>query len=194
MNRVFFLNFILVVFAIWSKAERLYIHDKLVRLEPTTPEHINYLQALEANSTLDFWTDVLSPNKPIDVHIKENEYEEYISQFKQYSLPFHILLDDLQTMIDDEQQQIAQDHLMRLIKSRWTGQVKADIVGTYASYDEMIEFLQDKANLDPTYIKIIDFGQTFEGRSLKGVSLQFNPSSTRNIWIDCGIHARGKTK
>jgi murein tripeptide amidase MpaA len=67
-----------------------------------------------------------------------------------------------------------------------------DIVGTYASYDEMIEFLQDKANTDPNYIKVLDLGPTFQGRSLKAVSLQFNPSSTRNIWIDCGIHARGK--
>ena len=74
------------------------------------------------------------------------------------------------------------------------GQTKADIVGTYASYDEMIEFLQDKANTNPMYIKVIDLGKTFQGRSLKAISLQFNPSSTRNIWIDCGIHARGKKR
>jgi hypothetical protein len=191
MNQRVFFNFIFILLAVWSKSERLYIHDKLVRLQPITNEHINYLQILEANSTVDFWTDIVSPNKSIEVHLRDNEFEEYISQFKQRSLPFKILVDDLQKIIDDEQEKIEQDHLMRRIQSRWYGQMKPKIVGTYASYDEMIEFIQDKANTNPMYIKTIDLGQTFQGRSLKAISLQFNPSAKRNIWIDCGIHARG---
>jgi len=190
MNRILFF----ICFAISIKAERLYIHDKLVRLEPQTNEHINYLQTLAVNSTIDFWTEIVSPNKSIDIHLRKNEFEEYISQFKQYSLPFQILVDDLQKIIDNEQQQIKQDHLKRQLKNRLYRQMKANIVGTYASYDEMIEFIQNKANNNPMYMKIIDLGQTFQGRSLKTISLQYNPSSKRNIWIDCGIHARGKRK
>jgi len=192
MNRLVVFNFVFIFFAIWGKAERLYVHDKLVRLQPITNEHINYLQVLEENSTIDFWTDIISPNRSIDIHLRENEFEEYISRFKKYSLPFKILIDDLQKIIDDEQQQIQKDYLIRQIKSRWNGQMKPKIVGTYASYDEMIEFIQDKANINPMYIKTIDLGPTFQGRRLKAISLQFNPLSKRNIWIDCGIHARGK--
>jgi hypothetical protein len=192
MNRQFFFVFFLISFAIWSKAERLYVHDKLVRLEPLTAEHINYLQTLEADSTLDFWTEVITPDKPIDVHIRENEYDQYVSQFNQHSLPFKVLIDDLQEVIDNEQQEIAQDRLMRQIQSRWLGETKADIVGTYASYTEMVQFLQDKATADPTHIKVTELGKTFQGRSIQAIAIQFNPSSTRNIWIDCGVHARGK--
>jgi hypothetical protein len=189
MSRLVFL----ISLVIWIKAEQLYLNDKLVRLIPITTEHINYLQDLEVNSSLDFWTDVIAPDKAIDVRIQANEYEQYVSQFKQYSLPYKVLNNDIQKMIDDEKEQIDQDHLMRYIQSRWSGQLKADIVGTYASYDDMIDYLQDKANADPNSIQVINLGQTYEGRSLQGIVLQFNPSATRNIWIDCGIHARGKT-
>jgi hypothetical protein len=190
MNRLFSCVFFLISLAIWSKAERLYVHDKLVRLEPLTDEHIHYLQGLEADSSLDFWTEIITTNKPVDVHIRENEFDQYVSQFKQQSLPYKVLIDDLQKIIDDEQQQIAQDHLMRQIQSRWLGETRANIVGTYASYNEMLDFLDEKAKADPTRIKVSEIGKTFQGRSLKVISIQYNPSSTRNIWIDCGIHAR----
>jgi len=190
MNRLFFYAFVLISLAIWNKAERLYVHDKLVRLEPLNDEHIHFLEALETDSTLDFWTDVVTPNKPIDVHIPANEFDQYVSQFKQYSLPFTVLVDDLQKIIDEEQQQIAQDHLMRQIKSRWLGQTRVDIVGTYATFNDMMTYLDEQAAADPTHIKVVEFGKTTQGRSLKAIAIQFNPSSTRNVWIDCGIHAR----
>jgi hypothetical protein len=190
MNRlIFFISFVL-----WINAEQLYHNDKLIRLTPIHYGHMNYLLSLEANSTLDFWTDVIAPDKPIDIHITAMEYEKYVSQFKQYSLPYKVLIDDLQKIIDDEKQQIEEDHLMRYIQSRWSGRIKADIVGTYASYDDMIGYLQEKANADPNSIQVFDLGQTYQGRAMKGIELAFNPSATRNIWIDCGIHARGNNK
>jgi hypothetical protein len=190
MNRLFPFAFVLISLVVWSTTERVYVNDKLVRLEPLTDEHVNYLRALEEDTTLDFWTEIVGPNQPIDLHLRENEFDQYISQFKQYSLPFTVLVNDLQEVIDNEQKEIAQDRLMRQIKSRWLGQTKADIVGTYASYNDMVAFLQEKATADPTHIQVQAIGNTYEGRPLQVISIQFNPLSTRNIWIDCGIHAR----
>ena len=192
MDRFYCLALV-VVFAIGlSEAQRLYVRDKLVRLEPLNDAHMGYLRALEENSTLDFWTDVMVPNKPVDVHIQESEFERYVSQFKQYSLPFRVLLDDIQQVIDQEQEELAQDRLIRQMKSRLLGETKADIVGTYVSYADILTYLDEKAAADPSRVSVIDLGKTFQGRSLKIVALKYNPSATRNIWIDCGIHARGK--
>ena len=52
--------------------------------------------------------------------------------------------------------------------------------------------MQEKQNLYPKYVQVIELGRTFENRPMKGLVLQFNPFTKRNIWIDCGIHARGK--
>lgn len=178
---------LLISIILWSNIQCLYINDKLIRVIPLTNEHINYLEKLEVNSTIDFWTDIISFNKSIDIHIRANEFEKYIKEFKDYLLPYEILIDNLQKLIDYEEQIIKQDHLKR----QFYNQIKKNIVGTYVSYNEMIEFIQDKANINPMNIKIIDLGPTFQGRRLKTISLQYNPLSTRNIWIDCGIHARG---
>lgn len=190
MNRlIFFISFLLSI-----QGEQFYLNDKLVRLEPQTIDHIHYLEHLQLNTTLDFWTDTLVPNKSVDIHIQANEYDQYVTEFEQKDLSFRVLVDDLQKIIEDEQQRLEADHLMRSIQSRLAGKLKADIVGTYASYGDMMDYLQEKVNTNPNSMQIINLGQTYEGRDLKGIVLQFNPSSTRNIWIDCGIHARGKTK
>ena len=188
MNRLIF--FISLV--VWIQAEQLYLNDKLVRVTPAHHGHMNYLLGLDANSSLDFWTDAVAPHKPIDIHIPAAEFETYVSQFDQFDLPYKVLINDLQKVIDDEKQQIEQDHLMRYIQSRWSGRMKADIVGTYASYGDMIDYLQEKADANPSSIEVFDMGQTYEGRAMKGIEIKFNPAATRNIWIDCGIHARGE--
>lgn len=190
MNRqlIFFISFVLC-----SHGQQFYLNDKLVRLEPQTIEHIHYLQNLQLNTALDFWTDTLLPNKSVDIHIQANEYDQYVAQFQQTGLSFRVLVDNLQKIIDDEQQRMEEDHSIRLMQSRLAGKLKADIVGTYASYGDMMDYLQEKVNANPNSMQIVNLGQTYEGRDLKGIVLQFNPSSTRNIWIDCGIHARGKT-
>ena len=129
MNPLFSLTFLLLASVAWSKAERLYVRDKLIRLEPITDAQIDYLRALEVNSTLDFWTEIVSTSKPIDVHIEENVYEQFISQFKQLSIPFKVLVDDLQQVIDDEHQHLARERLMRELRSRQLGRNLPDIVG-----------------------------------------------------------------
>ncbi|CAF1118216.1 unnamed protein product [Adineta steineri] len=191
MNRLFSFVFTFACLAIWSiNSERAYVHDKLVRLEPFTDEHIHYLQALEETTSLDFWTEIMAPNRSVDVRIRANEYDQYVSQFKQYSLPYEIIVNDIQEVIDNEEKELAQDRLMRQIQSRWLGEAEPRIVGTYATYKQMETYLDEKAAADPTHIKVIDIGKTYEGRSIKVISIKMNPASTRNIWIDCGIHAR----
>ncbi|CAF1524193.1 unnamed protein product [Adineta ricciae] len=191
MNRIISLISILVSLSIWNTCtESAYVQDKLVRLEPLTEQHLDYLRSLEDNGSLDFWTEITGSDRPIDVHIPANEYDQYVSEFKQYSLPFHVLVDNLQESIDNEQRELLQDRLMRQIQGRWAGQPRASIVGTYARYNDMVAFLQEKAAADPTHVEVFDIGRTFENRIIQGIVLKFNPSATRNIWIDCGIHAR----
>lgn len=180
MNRlILFLSIIL-----WNYIQCSYLNDKLIRVKPSTSEHVNYLEKLELYDSIDFWTDIVSINKSVDIHLNENQYEKYVEEFRKHSLTYEILIDNLQKLIDHEQEEMKKDKLQRKINK--------NIIGTYVSYNEMIEFMQEKTNKNPMFIRIIDLGPTFQGRRLKTISLQYNPSARRNIWIDCGIHARGK--
>lgn len=190
MNRlIFFIFFILAI-----ESEQFYFNDKLVRLQPQTIKHVQYLQYLQLNTSLDFWTDTLLPNKSVDIHIPAKDYDQYVSQFQGKGLLFQVLVDDLQAIIDDEQQRVEENRLNRFFQSRAAGKLRANIVGTYATYDDMMTYLQEKADANPNFIQVVNLGRTYENRELKGIALQFNPSAERNIWIDCGIHARGRTK
>jgi len=191
MNRLYNLLCIFVCLTVTlANVERLYVNDKLIRLEPLNDDHLNYIRALEENENLDFWTEIISADQPVDVHIAEKDFDRYVSEFKQQSLPFQIINDNIQLMIDEEQNALAFDLLSRQLKSRIFGQERADIVGTYASYNDMVTFLQEKATADPSRVKVINIGQTSQGRTINAIQLSYNPSSTRNIWFDCGIHAR----
>jgi murein tripeptide amidase MpaA len=65
----------------------------------------------------------------------------------------------------------------------------ASIVGKFARYNEIQSYLDDvtKQNSDiaSTYIA----GQTYEKRNLRVLVLKTS-TSKRNVWLDCGIHAR----
>ncbi|CAF1661050.1 unnamed protein product, partial [Didymodactylos carnosus] len=108
-----------------------------------------------------------------------------------------VVADDLQKLIDDEQHELEVDKQRRqfqaTLKSRLNNNgetVRADITGTYASYREMTDFMEDLQRLYPSNVRVLDMGLTVENRQTKVISIQFNPASTRNIWFDCGIHAR----
>jgi len=186
MNRFLF-YFVWLIFTT-TEAKQIYLNDKLIRVQAETLKQIEYLQNLEQTTTIDFWSEIIGFNQTIDLHLKANDFENYRSQFEQISLTYKILSNNLQELIDSEQKQIQFDRLKR----QWTDHRFRSIVGTYASYDEMIDYMQEKQNLYPKYVQVIELGRTFENRPMKGLVLQFNPFTKRNIWIDCGIHARGK--
>ena len=68
---------------------------------------------------------------------------------------------------------------------------KADnsIVGKFARYPEILNFIETTKNENPDLVSSISIGKTYENRDLRVIVLK-TTTSTRNIWIDCGIHAR----
>ena len=68
---------------------------------------------------------------------------------------------------------------------------KADnnIVGKFARYSEILSFIETTKTENPDLVSSLSIGKTFENRDLRVIVLK-TTTSTRNIWIDCGIHAR----
>lgn len=191
MNRVLSVSFVLISIIVWSEANRPYVGDKLIRLEPQNEEQVQYLRDLEENNSLDFWTDAVGAKKSVELHLQKDEFDQYIAEFKARSIPYSVLVNDLQTVIDDEKRTLEEDLTERRFQSRIFGRNRENITGTYARFDAMVTFMQQAAADNPSYVRVVDLNTTYEGRMIKGVVLSFNPSAQRNIWIDCGIHARG---
>jgi hypothetical protein len=68
---------------------------------------------------------------------------------------------------------------------------KADnnIVGKFARYSEILNFIETTKNENPDLVSSLSIGKTFENRDLRLIVLKTN-TSQRNVWLDCGIHAR----
>lgn len=169
-----------------------FAQDKVLRLEPKTEEQINYLRYLEDNGLADFWTEIIAPNRDVDVHLGGDVFDEYTAKFQELSMPYTIVVDNLQEIIDQEQIEINQERARREIKNRLLGNTKADILGTYVSYGEIVQFLREKESENPSKIRVLNIGSTFQKRDMNIIELKYNSASKRNIWIDCGIHARGE--
>ena len=68
---------------------------------------------------------------------------------------------------------------------------KASIVGKFARYSEIQSYIADVVAQYPSLASSYVAGKTFESRDLRVIVLK-KASAQRKIWIDCGIHARGK--
>lgn len=66
---------------------------------------------------------------------------------------------------------------------------RANIVGKYASYNEIINFL-NKIQASNSYAKVYNAGNSIEGRYIPVIKLNTGSDKKRAVWFDCGIHAR----
>ncbi|CAD6189940.1 unnamed protein product [Caenorhabditis auriculariae] len=66
----------------------------------------------------------------------------------------------------------------------------ADLDNRYLSYEEQMRFLETLAQQFPNRVKLIDIGNTYEGRSLRSVRIGDDGRPKPIVWIDSGTHAR----
>lgn len=65
------------------------------------------------------------------------------------------------------------------------------IIGRYARYDEIVDWIDEQCCLYPEIVQTYDIGRTAEGRSMIVLRIGFRHSSSAwSIWLDGGIHAR----
>ena len=62
------------------------------------------------------------------------------------------------------------------------------IVGTYARYSEIINFMETVEANNADLVSHYSAGSTYEKRDLRVMVIK-TASSKKDIWIDCGIHA-----
>lgn len=66
----------------------------------------------------------------------------------------------------------------------------SSILFKYARYQEIIDFVDQTVEANSDIASSYVAGVTSEGRDLKVIVLNPVETSTRSLWIDCGIHAR----
>jgi len=152
---------------------------RLLNVFPENEEQIKLLIKLEENPDFDIWNNAKGIKPQVDVLLSPSAFLTYSALFNLYNMKYVIADNNIQNKIDEQEQS---DVMARR-------QARKNIVGIFASYTEIQDYLDEIADALPQVFKTEIIGQSIENRNLKIIKASTgNPK--RKVWIDCGIHAR----
>ncbi|XP_049875752.1 carboxypeptidase B-like [Pectinophora gossypiella] len=121
----------------------------------------------------------------IDVLVKSNAITNVTRIMKRENITYHVVIDDLQKRIDEENPPLDQNELelqdRRGHRMTWKQYHRlADIHG----------FMDYLAKTYPSIVSVQSIGKSFEGRDLKMLRISNGKAGNKAVFIDGGIHAR----
>uniref|UniRef100_T1JFH7 Peptidase M14 domain-containing protein n=1 Tax=Strigamia maritima TaxID=126957 RepID=T1JFH7_STRMM len=166
-----------------------YYGYKVLRLLPQEQSQLEKIYQLQEQltDTVDFWTEPRFLNSTVDIMVTPNELKNIINFLQKLKIPYVIMIDDVQKMLDDDivinDDSDHFDSRSMLEKLSWT---------KYHRFDEINQFLDELASAYPNIVGVITIGKTYEGRSIKIIKIGNSQSKLKKpaVWIDAGIHAR----
>lgn len=154
-----------------------YDNYKLVNLKPKTPLQIHLISEWEESPDFDVWTKIKTVEESVNVLLSPKAFIKYNVLFKIFRIPVEIMEENMQRNIEEQERSMA---LTRNSRS---------IIGRYARYSEIQNFIDNLAATYPSLVSSQIAGKSYENRNLK-VAIIKTSTSSRKVWIDCGIHAR----
>ncbi|XP_053319190.1 carboxypeptidase A2-like [Spea bombifrons] len=165
-------------------AVKTFVGHQVLRIKASNDDQIKELQALEGltHLELDFWTEPANIDNPVDVRVPFHSLQSVKSYLEFNNIEYSIMINDLQTVIDSEKQEMETDN----IKERNSATFN---YATYHTLDNLFKGL-DAIVLDfKSLVTKQQIGTSTEGRPL--YVLKFSTGASRPaIWIDAGIHSR----
>ncbi|CAF0850217.1 unnamed protein product [Brachionus calyciflorus] len=152
---------------------------RLIRITPTTENHIQLLDSWEDNPNFDVWNRIKTVGEIVDVVLSPSAFEKYEPLFKLANLKYTILNENIQNILDAEESSMRRNAQNR------------NIVGKYSRYPEIVNFINNIVFDNPDIASSYSAGnaKTYENRELKVLVLKTS-TSVKSVWLDCGIHAR----
>ncbi|KAM7177345.1 carboxypeptidase A1-like [Macrochelys suwanniensis] len=132
---------------------------------------------------LDFWRGPGGQDIPIDVRVPFASLQAVKIFLESNCIRYSILIDDLQSLVDEEQTQMIRQHFM-------PRSVETFNYASYHTLDEIYDFMDLLVAANPNLVSKIQIGNSYEGRPI--YVLKFSTGGTKRpaIWLDTGIHSR----
>ena len=173
-----------------------YEGHKVLRVKPTEQEHHDKLSSLR--DEYDFWSDPAGPNIPVDIRVTDEQVESFQTMLVESGIDFDILVEDVAKLIEEvEGKSATLKREPRGIRRPWTPwwaqqpRQRASIVGTYATYDDIVSWTNDMCSKYSSLAQCGSIGTSYEGRDIRYMKLGSNTGSAKKeIFIQSGIHAR----
>uniref|UniRef100_A0A8D0G5J6 Carboxypeptidase A1 n=1 Tax=Sphenodon punctatus TaxID=8508 RepID=A0A8D0G5J6_SPHPU len=132
---------------------------------------------------LDFWKTPVRPEMPVDIRVPFPSLQAVKIFLESNGIRYSIMIEDLQTLVDEEQVQMARRHFM-------PRSVETFNYASYHSLDEIYDFMDLLVAENPSLISKIQIGKSYEGRPINILKFSTGGTNRPAIWIDTGIHSR----
>ncbi|ELT95055.1 hypothetical protein CAPTEDRAFT_225067 [Capitella teleta] len=162
-----------------------YDGHKLVQLKLPSADTWSAAYDLLTNYTdqqgIDIWRP-LDFNLRVDIQMTDDVIKSLRGRLKNLNIEHDILMDDIQSLIDFQERE-------RRRRKRYADPVRR-VVGHYASYDEIVEWMEHVATTSPDIAEVFSIGKTLSGRDMRVLKLGVPKPNKWSVFVDAGIHSR----
>jgi hypothetical protein len=168
-----------LAFVVVASEKFSYTGYQLFQLTPKDELHHKLIAEMENKDIeFDIWK-VHRNSGHVDVLLPPSLIQKYTQLFDDLGIEYIVLESNIQNKIDEQERS-----MIRTKDSK-------NIIFKYARYSEIMNFVDETVNANSDIASSYIAGTTVENRQLKVIKIKVpNTSTSKAVWIDCGIHAR----
>jgi len=153
-----------------------YHEHTVLRTEKLSMEKTQLLRDLQVRTNLDFWRDAY-PGQAADIMVSGKDMAGLKAFLESNNIEHSIMVENVQSLIEET----------RPRNMSVKGSLDWD---DYYPHEDLQAFIQGLADTNADWARIINIGQTYEGRDMNVLAIEKAGPGAPNVWLEAGIHAR----
>uniref|UniRef100_A0A8D0G5H5 Peptidase M14 domain-containing protein n=1 Tax=Sphenodon punctatus TaxID=8508 RepID=A0A8D0G5H5_SPHPU len=132
---------------------------------------------------IDFWLGPAKSSLPVDMRVPFHSLQAVKIFLESNSIPYTIMIDDLQELLDEEKEAMMQSRKLERSTSTFR-------FSSYHTIDEIYGWMDTFVAEHPDLVSKIQIGQSYENQPIYVLKFSTGGANHPAIWIDTGIHSR----
>jgi len=153
-----------------------YHEHTVLRTEKLSMEKTQLLRDLQVRTNLDFWRDAY-PGQAADIMVSGKDMAGLKAFLESNNIEHSVMVENVQSLIEETRP--------RNMSAK--GSMDWD---DYYPHEDLQAFIQGLADTNADWARIINIGQTYEGRDMNVLAIEKAGPGAPNVWLEAGIHAR----
>jgi len=172
------MRYLTLIFALFSfvASFKSYHEHTVLRTEKLSMEKTQILRDLQVRTNLDFWRDAY-PGQAADIMVSDRDMAGLKDFLEKNNIESSVMVENVQSLIEETRP--------RNMSAK--GTMDWD---DYYPHEDLVAFIQGLADTNADWARIINIGQTYEGRDMNVLAIEKAGPGAPNVWLEAGIHAR----
>merc|ERR1712241_983809 len=172
------MRYLTLIFAPFSfvASFKSYHEHTVLRTEKLSMEKTQILRDLQVRTNLDFGRFAY-PFLVADIMVSDKDMAGLKDFLEKKNIESSVMVENVQSLIEETRP--------RNMSAK--GTMDWD---DYYPHEDLVAFIQGLADTNADWARIINVGQTYEGRDMNVLAIEKAGPGAPNVWLEAGIHAR----